>query len=65
MNKPIVVFLITYFSFCVTATYFIYEQGAFKDLQTGGAIILVVAYLIVGFFIHRYVKNYFKNENSK
>lgn len=59
MNKPIVIFLITYSAFCVTSTYFIYEQGAFNGLQTGGAIILVVAYMVIGFFIYRYVKKSF------
>jgi len=42
--------------FCFTATGITYQQGAFENIESiGGAGIFVVSYLVVAFFIRRYV----------
>ena len=45
-----------FIAFCIVATATIYSQGAFENLQFGGALILTILYLVCGFFIHLYIK---------
>ena len=43
-------------SFCAVATMSVYRQGAFENINLGGAGIMTSLYLIVGYFIYRYIK---------
>ena len=49
------VFWAMFLTFCITATISIYPQGAFLNIDVGSAGILVCGYLIVGFFMRKYV----------
>nr|WP_320125833.1 hypothetical protein [uncultured Shewanella sp.] len=51
-----VAFWLAFIGFCVVATATIYPQGAFNHMDFGGALILVLMYLVCAFFIHRYIK---------
>lgn len=46
-----------YISFCITATLFLYKQGAFFDLGLVAKLILVLSFLLVGVLIRLYVKS--------
>ena len=43
--------------FCVGATSFLYRQGALVNLSLGGAAIFTISYLVVGYFLYRYIKS--------
>jgi hypothetical protein len=51
-----VAFWSLFIGFCLTATISIYPQGAFDNINVIGALILTIFYLVVGFFIHMFVK---------
>ena len=43
-------------SFCIVGTMSLFSQGAFENIGLGGAAIITFLYLIVGYFIYRYIK---------
>ncbi|WNO60582.1 hypothetical protein [Rheinheimera sp. MMS21-TC3] len=51
-----VAFWSLFIGFCFIATISIYPQGAFDNISVIGAFILTIFYLVVGFFIHLFVK---------
>ncbi len=57
MNRSqIITFWMMFLGFCITGTLISYQLGIFERADSlGGSLILVVSYLIVGFFIRHYV----------
>ena len=45
-----------FIGFCITGTFALYVQGAFDRLGLGSSLIMVFVYLVVGFFMHVWVK---------
>ena len=52
-----VAFWSMYIGFCFVAIAVIYPQGAFKNLELGGASLLVILYLSVALLIRWHVKS--------
>ena len=51
-----IAFASMFVSFCVVGTMSLSSQGAFENINLGGAGIMTSLYLIVGIFIYRYIK---------